>query len=187
MRGLWSGLVPACVRVGGGAGALPSALQGTSALALAAYRSAAANRPHGPKAKVAASRLAALYFTCLDRADHFLRGLGDVSDSAVLTNVRTFALGSFSRSVAAVVFCPITVVKTRMARLSRRCPQCVLLCRPRVAAKATPQRGSFLRALRTAGCTAAGPLDAIHSASVTGQQLGAPAHCAPPQRCLGTK
>jgi hypothetical protein len=34
----------------------------------------------------------------------------------VLTGVRTFALGAASRATAAIVFCPITVVKTRMVR-----------------------------------------------------------------------
>lgn len=56
----------------------------------------------------------ALYFTCLDRTDSFLRGVLDVGDSPVLSTLRTFMLGATSRSVAAVVFCPITVVKTRM-------------------------------------------------------------------------
>ena len=55
----------------------------------------------------------ALYFTCLDRTDSFLRGVLDW-DSPVLSTLRTFMLGATSRSVAAVVFCPITVVKTRM-------------------------------------------------------------------------
>ena len=34
----------------------------------------------------------------------------------MLAGVRTFALGAASRATAAIVFCPITVVKTRMVR-----------------------------------------------------------------------
>lgn len=76
---LWSGVGPACLRVGGGA---------------------------------------ALYFACLDQVDMFLKKqFKDVHrDSPVLSTLRTFTLGAVSRSFAAAVFCPITVVKTRMAR-----------------------------------------------------------------------
>lgn len=76
---LWSGVGPACLRVGGGA---------------------------------------ALYFACLDQVDSVLkRRFKDAhKDNALLSTLRTFTLGAVSRSLAAAVFCPITVVKTRMAR-----------------------------------------------------------------------
>ena len=74
---LWSGVVPACLRVGGGAG---------------------------------------LYFLCLSSTQKALaeRWPKDRDGSPRLASPRTFSLGAFSRATAAVVFCPITVVKTRM-------------------------------------------------------------------------
>lgn len=57
-----------------------------------------------------------LYFLCLNNAqkvlaDHWPR---TVEGKPVLQGVQTFTLGAVSRAAAAVVFCPITVVKTRM-------------------------------------------------------------------------
>jgi hypothetical protein len=40
----------------------------------------------------------------------------DAEGRAILPGLRTFTLGAASRATAAFVFCPITVVKTRMVR-----------------------------------------------------------------------
>ena len=56
---------------------------------------------------------------CLEKTERFMRAR---FDGGVLEGhpagpvLRTFTLGAVSRSVAAAVFCPITVVKTRMVR-----------------------------------------------------------------------
>jgi len=42
----------------------------------------------------------------------------DAEGRPVLPALRTFTIGAVSRATAAVVFCPITVVKTRMVRPS---------------------------------------------------------------------
>lgn len=77
VRSLWSGVAPACVRVGGGAG---------------------------------------LYFLCLSTAQRVLSDAWPRAQdgSPAAPALRTFVLGATSRAAAATVFCPITVVKTRM-------------------------------------------------------------------------
>ena len=57
-----------------------------------------------------------LYFLCLSSAQKVLeeRWPRDAEGKPALPALRTFSLGAFSRATAAVVFCPITVVKTRM-------------------------------------------------------------------------
>ena len=64
-----------------------------------------------------------LYFLCLSSAqkvmaEHWPRG----SDGKqVMPNLKTFSLGAMSRATAAFVFCPITVVKTRMVGRAAWC------------------------------------------------------------------
>ena len=61
---------------------------------------------------------AGLYFLCLSKAQKTLEQ-GWPKDSEgrpTLPALRTFTLGAVSRATAAIVFCPITVVKTRMVR-----------------------------------------------------------------------
>jgi solute carrier family 25 protein 38 len=97
VRALWAGVGPACLRVGGGAGA--------------ARRSRATRAPASPLIRVLG-----LYFLCLSNAQKALatRWPRDADGEPALPALRTFALGAFSRATAAVVFCPVTVVKTRM-------------------------------------------------------------------------
>ena len=67
---------------------------------------------------MARAHAAGLYFLCLSNAQKALetRWPHSADGSPVLPALRTFALGAASRATAAIVFCPITVVKTRMVR-----------------------------------------------------------------------
>ena len=102
VRALWNGVGPACLRVGGGAGA-----------------------SRQPRAQSLSSRAAAvgLYFLCLSKAHKAMEQSWpkDGEGRAVLPALRTFTLGAASRATAAFVFCPITVVKTRMVRGCAAC------------------------------------------------------------------
>ena len=100
VRALWNGVGPACLRVGGGAGAsVPRSLVRSTRLT---QRLAAAG----------------LYFLCLSKAQKTLEQSWpkDTEGRPTLPALRTFTLGAVSRATAAIVFCPITVVKTRMVR-----------------------------------------------------------------------
>ena len=60
--------------------------------------------------------IAGLYFLCLSSAqkvmaEHWPRRN---DGQQIMPNLKTFSLGAMSRATAAFVFCPITVVKTRM-------------------------------------------------------------------------
>lgn len=61
---------------------------------------------------------AGLYFLCLSKAQKTLEQSWpkDSEGQPTLPALRTFTLGAVSRAAAAIVFCPITVVKTRMVR-----------------------------------------------------------------------
>ena len=61
---------------------------------------------------------AGLYFLCLSKAQKTLEQgwPKDSEGKPTLPALRTFTLGAVSRATAAIVFCPITVVKTRMVR-----------------------------------------------------------------------
>ncbi len=74
---------------------------------------------HGAPGVTRAAHTPGLYFLCLSSAQKVLaeRWPRDGEGAPALPHVRTFALGAFSRATAAVVFCPITVVKTRMVRV----------------------------------------------------------------------
>jgi hypothetical protein len=87
-----------------------------------------------------------LYFLCLSKAQEALekRWPKDAAGGPALPMLRTFALGATSRATAAIVFCPITVVKTRMARaraaLALRAPLLAGLMRPRCAGVRSDER-----------------------------------------------
>ena len=96
-----------------------------------------------------------LYFLCLSKA-HKAMDQGwpkDAEGRAILPGLRTFTLGAASRATAAFVFCPITVVKTRMVRPPETACICVARGQPspRADGKAAIRRSTQQsRALSTA-------------------------------------